>query len=216
MKRLVQLTLRAPLAAVLIAAVLLFAPVAFAASAAGAPAAGEIGDHHAPTDQKNVVHFSGALMFWEYLTFGIVLVVLGGVVFPKLLKQLNTRQAGIKDALDKADTVRAQAEVLLKKHEDMMRDAHKEAQKITEEARNAGKEAAVRIQQAAEQASKELKERSAREIELMRRKAEGELRDYAVELALQAGSKVLERSLSGDDHRRLAKEAIAAAGAMKN
>lgn len=216
MKRLAHTVLRTPLAAILLAAVVLLAPAAFAASAGGGPAPGEVGDHHAPTDQKNVVHFSGALMFWEYLTFGIVLVVLGGVVFPKLLNQLNARQAGIKDALDKADQVRSQAEVLLKKHEDMMRDAHREAQKITDEARNAGKEAAARIQQQAEAAAKEIKERSSREVELMRKKAESELRDYAVELALLAGSRVLERSLSSDDHRRLAKEAIAASAGMKN
>jgi len=166
--------------------------------------------------QPSVLHFSSSLMFWEYVTFGIIFAVLGIKVIPMMLKQLAVRQAGIKDALDKADAVRAQAEVLLKKHEEMMRTANIEAQKITDDARAAGKEAAARIQQAAEQASKEAKERSAREIELMRKKAEGELRDYAVELALQAGGKVLEKSLTGDDHRRLAKEAIAAAGAMRN
>lgn len=184
------------------------------AAVALAPALAAAGD--AEPAQHSVLHFSENLMFWEYVTFGIIFAVLGIKVIPMMLKQLAVRQAGIKDALDKADEVRAQAEVLLKKHEELIRNANVEAQKITDDARNAGKEAAARIQQAAEQASKELKERSAREIELMRKKAEGELRDYAVELALQAGSKVLERSLSGDDHRRLAKEAIAAAGAMKN
>lgn len=184
------------------------------AAVALAPALAAAGD--AEPAQHSVLHFSENLMFWEYVTFGIIFAVLGIKVIPMMLKQLEVRQAGIKDALDKADEVRAQAEVLLKKHEELIRNANVEAQKITDDARNAGKEAAARIQQAAEQASKELKERSAREIELMRKKAEGELRDYAVELALQAGSKVLERSLSGDDHRRLAKEAIAAAGAMKN
>lgn len=179
-----------------------------------APALAAAGD--ATPAQPSVLHFSANLMFWEYLTFGIIFLVLGLKVIPTMLKQLAARQAGIKDAQDKADAVRAQAEVLLKKHEELIRNANVEAQKITDEARNAGKEAAARIQQSAEAAAKELKERAAREIELMRKKAESELRDYAVELALLAGSRVLEKSLSGDDHRRLAKEAIAASGAMKN
>lgn len=179
-----------------------------------APALAAAGD--ATPAQPSVLHFSANLMFWEYVTFGIIFLVLGLKVIPTMLKQLAVRQAGIKDAQDKADAVRAQAEVLLKKHEELIRNANVEAQKITDEARNAGKEAAARIQQAAEAAAKELKERSAREIELMRKKAEGELRDYAVELALLAGSRVLEKSLTGDDHRRLAKEAISASAAMKN
>lgn len=184
------------------------------AAVALAPALAAAGD--AEPAQPSVLHFSANLMFWEYVTFGIIFLVLGLKVIPTMLKQLAVRQAGIKDAQDKADAVRAQAEVLLKKHEELIRNANVEAQKITDEARNAGKEAAARIQQAAEAAAKELKERSAREIELMRKKAEGELRDYAVELALLAGSRVLEKSLTGDDHRRLAKEAISASAAMKN
>ncbi|MBE7492249.1 MAG: ATP synthase F0 subunit B [Planctomycetes bacterium] len=179
-----------------------------------APALMAAGD--AKPAQPGVLHFSANLMFWEYVTFGIIFLILGVKVIPMMLKQLAARQAGIKDAQDKADAVRAQAEVLLKKHEELMRNANIEAQKITDEARNAGKEAAARIQQAAEAQAREMKERAAREIELMRKKAEAELRDYAVELSLLAGSRVLERSLTGDDHRRLAKEAIAAAGAMKN
>lgn len=179
-----------------------------------APALMAAGD--AKPAQPGVLHFSANLMFWEYVTFGIIFLILGVKVIPMMLKQLAARQAGIKDAQDKADAVRAQAEVLLKKHEELMRNANIEAQKITDEARNAGKEAAARIQQAAEAQAREMKERAAREIELMRKKAESELRDYAVELSLLAGSRVLERSLTGDDHRRLAREAIAAAGAMKN
>lgn len=175
-----------------------------------------LAEEHPPTEQHDVIHFSSSLWFWEYLTFGLILVVLAWKVIPVMLKQLADRQAGIKDALDKADQVRAEAEVLLKKHEEMIRNSHKEAQKITDDARAAGKEVAARIQQAAEQAAKETKERSAREIELMRKKAAGELRDQAVELALLAGSRVLERSLGSEEHHRLAREAIDAAGTMKN
>lgn len=187
----------------LLAALALFGPALFAA--------GDV-----PTDQHSVLHFSANLMFWEYVTFGIIFLILGVKVIPTMLKQLGERQGRIKDALDKADQVRAEAEVLLKKHEEMMRSAHNQAQKITDDARAAGREAAQRIQQAADAAANEVKERSAREIELMRQKAQAELRDQAVELALLAGSRVLERSLTGDDHRRLAKEAITASAAMKN
>lgn len=204
-----------PLLLALATVALTFAPNLMAAGGAG-PAPGQVGDHHAPTDQHEMLHFSGSLMFWEYLTFGIVLVVLGGFVFPKLLGQLKSRQERIKDALDKADQVRSEAEVLLRKHEEMMRNAHADAKKITDEAVAAAREAASRIQAEADAAARETRERAQKEIEQLTRKAQAELREQAVELALLASSRVLQKSLTGEDHRRLAQEAIAASGTMNN
>ncbi|MCC7508322.1 MAG: ATP synthase F0 subunit B [Planctomycetes bacterium] len=166
--------------------------------------------------QHEVLHFSANLMFWEYVTFGIIFLVLGVKVIPIMLKQLGTRQASIKDALDKADQVRAEAEVLLKNHEQMMRNAHADAKKITDDAIVAARETAAKITADAEAAGRETRDRAQKELEQMRRKAEAELRDASIELALLAGSSVLARSLTGDDHRRLAKEAIEASTLMKN
>lgn len=199
-------------ALVLLVLAALAAPSLLAAGAAP----GQVGDHHAPSDQKEVLHFSGALMFWEYLTFGIVLVILGGVVFPKLLKQLDARQLRVRDALDKADQVRAEAEVLLKKHEEMMRNAQQDAKKITDQAAVAAREVASRIQAEAEAAAKETRERAAREIDQLKVKAEAELRAAAVDLALLASGRILQHSLTGEDHRRLAQEAVTAVSAMRN
>ena len=205
-------------ALIVLIAMIAFAPVAMAAGGEGGAhlEEGQPGDHHPETDQHEMLHFSGSLMFWEYLTFGIVLVVLGVGVFPKLLGQLNARQERIKEALDKADQVRSEAEVLLKKHEEMMRNAHADAKKITDDATVAAREAAGKIQAEAEKSAGEIRERATKEVELQRKKAEAELREAAVELALLAGSRVLAKSLKDDDHRRLAQEAIAAVDTMKN
>ena len=203
-------------ASVALALAAIFASSSFAADGAHKLAAGEPGDHHAPSNQHSVLDLMGSLMFWEYVTFGIVILVLGFGVFPKLFAQLDQRQKGIQDALDKADQVRAEAEVLLKKHEDLIRRANDDAKKITDEAVLAGKAARERIETAATQAAAEIKQRAEREVELLTRKAESELREKSVELALLAASRVLGKSLTGDDHRRLAKEAIDNAAAMRN
>ncbi|MCA8919177.1 MAG: F0F1 ATP synthase subunit B [Planctomycetes bacterium] len=207
---------KTPFVIALAMAAITFAPNLMAADGGHGPAPGEIGDHHAPTDQHEMLHFSGSLMFWEYLTFGIVLVVLGVYIFPKLLGQLKARQDRIQDALDKADRVRAEAEVLLRKHEEMMRNAHADAKKITDEATHAAREAAARIQADADKAAAETRERAEKEVDQLARKARAELRDQAVELALLASSRVLQKSLQDEDHRRLAQEVITAAGTMND
>lgn len=173
-------------------------------------------EHASHAAQDSVLHFSSNILFWEYVTFGLILLVLAWKVIPVMLKQLGDRQASIQDALDKADKVRAEAEVLLRKHEEMMRDAHADAKKITDDAIAAAREAAARIQSEADAAAKETRERAQKEVEQLTRKAEAELRDAAVELALLASSRVLQKSLNDDDHRRLAQEAIAASGTMNN
>lgn len=182
--------------------------------AAAAPALFAAGGEHAAQDE--VIHFSANLMFWEYVTFGLILLVVGWKVLPVMLKQLSERQGRIKDALDKADQVRSEAEVLLRKHEEMMRNAHADAKKITDEATAAARQAAAKIQADAEGSAQETRARAEKEVEQLTRKAEAELREQAVELALLASSRVLQKSLADDDHRRLAKEAIDASATMNN
>jgi len=183
------------------------------AALVAAPGLMAAGGEHA---QDSVLHFSSNLMFWEYLTFGLIVAVLAFKVIPVMLKQLADRQAGIKDALDKADRVRAEAEVLLRNHEEMMRNAHADAKKITDEATVAAREAAARIAAEAEANAKETRTRAQQEVEQLTRKAQAELREQAVDLALQAAGAVLQQSLTGENHRKLAKEAIAATGTMNN
>ncbi|MBP9891877.1 MAG: F0F1 ATP synthase subunit B [Planctomycetes bacterium] len=192
----------------------LMALIALALLAGPAFAAG--GVNHDQHGGAGVLQFLPNVLFWEYIAFGIILIILGVFVFPKLYRQLDERQSRIKEALDKADQVRAEAEVLLKKHEDLMRRANDDAKKITDEAVVAGRQARERIEQTAAQAASEIKARAEKEVELLTRKAEAELREKAVELALEAASKVLGRSLTGEDHRKLARESIERAGAMRN
>lgn len=167
-----------------------------------------------PQDEGGVLTYMGNLMFWEYVTFGLILLIVGWKVLPVMLKQLGERSGRIQDALDKADKVRAEAEVLLRKHEEMMRNAHADAKKVTDDAISAAREAAGRIQAEADKAAAETRSRAEKEVDQLVRKARAELRDQAVELALLASSRVLQKSLQDDDHRRLAQEVITAAGTM--
>ena len=192
----------------------------FVALATCAPmllAAGDVKSPQSPEEGGNgVLHFSANLMFWEYVSFGLILLIVGWKVLPVMLKQLGERQGRIKDALDKADQVRSEAEVLLRKHEEMMRNAHADAKKITDDAVAAARQASAKIQADAEAAAQETRARAEKEVEQLTRKAQAELREQAVELALLASSRVLQKSLAEDDHRRLAKEAIEASATMNN
>ena len=151
-------------------------------------------------------------LIWEWIAFVILFIVLAKVAFPWMFNQMNMRQTRIKEALDKADKVKSEAEILLKKHEQMMADAHAEAKRVTDEAIQASQTARDEIIGKAQGEATAAVERAKKEISMAQAKAMDELRTQAVELSLAASSAVLKRSLTDDDHRRLASEAIAAAG----
>ena len=141
---------------------------------------------------------------------------LGSSVFPKLLGQLNERSKGIADAQDKAEKVLAEAHALEAKNQEKLNNAHVEAKKITDEAIIAAKEVEARIKGEAEADAKGIREKAEAELAQMTKAARAELREQAVELALMAAGKVIAKSMTDEDHRRLAKEAIDATEMLKN
>lgn len=177
---------------------------------------GAPGDHHAKATQDSVLHWSGSIMFWEYVTFGLVLLILGVGVFPKLIGQLNERSKNIADAQAKAELVLAEAHALEATNQEKLNNAHIEAKKITDEAVVAAKEVEAKIKAEAEADAKNIRAKAEQELEQLTKMAKAELREQAVELALMAAGKVIQKSMGDDDHRRLAKEAVEAAGTLKN
>jgi F-type H+-transporting ATPase subunit b len=162
--------------------------------------------------QHEPLQFIGSLLFWELVAFIILFVILSVAVFPKMFGAMNARQQRIEDALAKADRVNAEAETLLQKHQLMMKEAHAEAKRITEEAIIAGNK--IKEAKAHEGAleAESIVELAKGEIRLAQQKAVAEIRSAAVELSLAASSAVLKRSMTSEDHRRLAQDAIATAG----
>ena len=59
-------------------------------------------------------HFFSSLIFWEILSFGVLLFILYKYAFPGILSFLEEREKKIKDSLDQAERHRSDAERLLK------------------------------------------------------------------------------------------------------
>lgn len=153
-------------------------------------------------------HFFSSLIFWEVVSFGILLFVLYKFAFPGILSVLEEREKKIKDSLDQAERHRSEAERTLKEYEAKLNAASKEAENIL----LAAKERAQRLMEENEQRltaeAERIKGDATREIDHERRKAIQEIRTQTTDLALMVAEKVVERSLSDADHRRFADEAL--------
>lgn len=155
-------------------------------------------------------HFFSSLIFWEIVSFGILLFILYKYAFPGILSVLEEREKKIKDSLEQAEQHRSEAERRLKEYEAKLSAAGKEAEAIL----SAAKERAQRLLEENEQRltadAERIKGDATREIEQERRKAVQDIRTQTTELALMVAEKVVQRSLTEDDQRRFADEALEA------
>jgi len=154
--------------------------------------------------------FFSSLLFWEWVSFGALLLILYKYAFPWILENLDARERKIRETIEAAERQRAEAERRMAEYDARMRSAQKEAEEMVAQAK-------VRAQQMMEEnerrmsaEAERIKANAAREIEQERRKALADVRRYASELGLRVAEKVLERSLTDADHKRLADEALTA------
>ena len=155
-------------------------------------------------------HFFSSLIFWEIVSFAILLFVLYKFAFPGILSVLEEREKKIKDSLDQAERHRSEAERKLKEYEAKLSMAAKEAEGVL----TAAKERAQRLMEENEQRmtieAERIKGDATREIDHERRKAIQDIRAQTTDLVLMVAEKVVQRSLSEADHRKFADEALEA------
>ena len=154
--------------------------------------------------------FFSSLIFWEVLSFAILLFVLYKYAFPGILGMLEEREKKIRDSLDQAEHHRSEAERKLKEYEAKLNTAAKEAEGILA----AAKERAQRLMEENEQRmtveAERIKGDATREIDHERRKAIQDIRAQTTDLVLMVAEKVVQRSLNEGDHRKFADEALEA------
>ncbi|MYC27302.1 MAG: F0F1 ATP synthase subunit B [Nitrospira sp. SB0662_bin_26] len=159
------------------------------------------------------VHFFSSLIFWEVVSFGILLWVLYKFAFPPILEALETRERKIRDSIEQAEQNRLTAEQRLADYEAKLNGAAQEAEAIVADAKAKAQRLLEENEQRLRTESERIQAETTQEIERERRKALQDIRNEAADLALTVAEKVLARSLSDDDHKRLAREAVQAVAA---
>lgn len=161
-------------------------------------------------------HFFSSLIFWELISFGILFWVLYKYAFPPILETLEARERKIRESLDQAEHNRTTAEQKLKEYEAKLQAAAKEAADLIAEAKQKAQQLLDENQQRLRADSDRIKEEATQDIERERRKAIDDLKGQTADLSILVAEKVIGRSLSDDDHRRFAQEALTEVAANSN
>ena len=154
-------------------------------------------------------HFFSSLIFWELISFGILLWVLYKYALPPILETLETRERKIRESLDQAEQSRVTAEQKLKEYEARLQAAAKEAEALMSDAKQKAQRLLDENELRLRADSQRIKEEASQDIERERRKAVEDIKAQTADLAILVAEKVIGRSLSDDDHRRFAQEALA-------
>jgi F-type H+-transporting ATPase subunit b len=152
---------------------------------------------------------SGGLMFWTIVTFVIVLAVLWKLALPPILGAVEAREQQIRDLIAAAERDRVEAQALLAQHSQQMEETRARVQELVAEGRASGERVRDEILSDARLQAEEIMTRARRDVRGEMERAMDQLRVEAVEIALAAASKLVERNLDAEDNRRIVREYLA-------
>ncbi|OGW60760.1 MAG: ATP synthase F0 subunit B [Nitrospirae bacterium RIFCSPHIGHO2_01_FULL_66_17] len=153
-------------------------------------------------------HFLTPLLFWSAVSFAILLFLLKRYAFPAITEILDARERTIAENLAKAERARQEAERLLAEYQAKLKTAQHEATAMIDQARKQAQQVAEDNQRRVKEDTDRMLATAREEMARERVRVSKELKDQAVELVMAASERILKRSLTDADQKRLVKEAI--------
>jgi F-type H+-transporting ATPase subunit b len=148
------------------------------------------------------------VMIWTLIAFGVSLLILRKLAFPRIAEALDKRRRAIAESIDSAERTRVEADRLLQEYRERLREAREQADDIIGRARKASDRVQEDAKVEANQKREELMEQTRRDIEQETRRAIEQIRREVADLTVIATEKVTRKSLDDEDHRRLIDEAL--------
>tara|TARA_B100001750_G_C15193504_1_gene440044 strand:- start:167 stop:646 length:480 start_codon:yes stop_codon:yes gene_type:complete len=159
-----------------------------------------------------MVEVHGGTLFWSVITFLLLLVVLKKIAWGPIILALEDRENNIKDALNAAEEAKKEAEKVSSDYEQSIKDAQIKSQKIIADSKEAAEKVKESIEaKASEKAEAMLKDAKV-QINAEKESAINEIKEIAVDLSIQAASKVIQRNVDTDDNRKLINDTISKIG----
>jgi len=153
-----------------------------------------------------------ALLISQIVNFLLLLLVLRFLLYKPILNMLQERREKIKESLQYAEQVKEEEAAEQEKHQKELEEAHRKAEEAIAQASRISEKEREKIVAEAQEEAHRILEQARAEIEYERRQAMIDLQEQAVELAIAAASKVIDKSLDEKEHRRLIEEFLAESG----
>jgi F-type H+-transporting ATPase subunit b len=151
-------------------------------------------------------------LVWGVISFAVLAFAMMKFAYPALKKSMDARADRIRENLDDADRVKAEAETVLEDYKRQLADARNESNRIIEEARQTADQLRRDLMQRAEAEVAELRQRARDDIASAQERATADLRTTVGALAIELAEKVVEANLDRDTNMRLIERYIQSVG----
>ena len=155
-----------------------------------------------------LVQPGAGVMIWTLIAFGVTIVLLRKLAYPRISEALDKRRLAIEESIDHAQRTREEADALLREYRERLREAREQADDIVTRARRAAEKVQEDTKLEAKQSREEMMAQARHDIEQETRRAIDRIRREVADLTVLATEKVARKTLDDDAHRRLVEEAL--------
>ena len=142
----------------------------------------------------------------------ITFLIVKHFLYKPLRNMLAAREQEVSDLYAKAETDRREAEAMKRDYTVSIANAKQEAADIVSGAQKRAEKRSEEILQQANTEAATLKKRAEESIEQERKKAMNDLKGEIADLSVRIASKVVEREVKEDDHKRMIEDFISKVG----
>jgi F-type H+-transporting ATPase subunit b len=161
----------------------------------------------AGAEEPGIINLDVTILI-QAINFLILIFLLTKFLFKPLTKFLADRSAGIEKSLAEAKAANEAAATAQAEYKAQMREAQREIAAIREQGQREIEAERQRLLQASREEAERLVAQAKTEIEAEIKRARVSLREEVVTLVLAAAERLLGRTVSGDDQKRLAEQYV--------
>lgn len=158
-------------------------------------------------EEPGIINLNVTILI-QAINFLILIFLLSKFLFRPLTKFLADRSAGIAKSLAEAKAAHEAAARAQDEYQVRMRETQREIAAIRDQGQREVEEERQRLLRASREEADRLVAQAKAEIEAETKRAKASLREEAAGIALAAAERLLGRSLSGDDQKRLAEQYV--------
>lgn len=149
--------------------------------------------------EKLISDFSFGLFFWQTLLFILLLFLLKKYAWKPILDALNSREEGIRNALDEAEKARQEMVDLKSNNEKIVKEARAERDAMLKDARSMKENMITEAKEEAQAQASKIIQQAKATIENEKLAAITELRNQVAELSIGIAEKIIKDELTEKD-----------------
>lgn len=144
-------------------------------------------------------NFSLDLFVKQTILFLILIFLMAKYAWKPIIKSLNEREDGIKDALDSAEKAKREMENLTADNERLLKEALAEREKLLKDAREIREQTIAKAETEAQEKAAQIIKKAQLAIESEKKAAMAELKSHVAGLSIDIAEKVVQGELSNKD-----------------